>query len=91
MNIAKKQKQTHKQRNRLGCQVERGFGRGKYWKFGIRRCELLDMNKMDKQQSPTSTRTIFNILSVINHNGKYMKKNMENITEPFAVQQKLTL
>ena len=50
MNIAKKQKTDSQLENRLLAVKWKEVGRGKYWKFGIRRCELLDMNKMDKHK-----------------------------------------
>ena len=53
MNIAKKQKTDSWLENRLLAVKWKEGGRGKDWEFGIRRFELLDINKMDKQHGPT--------------------------------------
>ena len=75
MNLSTKQKQTHRQREQAcGCQGGgEGSGGGMDWEFGMSRCKLLYIGRINNKvllYSPGN----YTQYPVINHNGKEYEK-----------------
>ena len=71
-NLSTKQKQTHRHREQTyGCQ--RGGSGGMDWNFGISRCKLLYIERINNKDLWYSTGNYIQY-PVINHNGKEYDK-----------------
>ena len=56
MNTSTKQKQTHRHRDQTcGCQGGGGAGGGMDWEFGVSRCKLLYIERINSKVSVYST------------------------------------
>ena len=77
-----KHKQTHREQT-CGCQRGGGNGRGKDWEFGVSRCKLLYIERINNKVLLYSTGNYIKYL-VINYNGKekinilLIKKNIHS-------------
>ena len=78
MNLSKKQKQTHRHRERLVVAKGETGGRGKNWEFGISRCKLLYIGWINNKVLLYSTGNYIQY-PVINHNGKEYEKEYIHI------------
>ena len=82
LNLSTKQKQSHRHREQTcGCQAGVGEGEeGMDWEFGISRCKLLHIERINNKILLYSTGNYIQYL-VINHNGKESEKECICTTE----------
>ena len=73
MNLPSKQKQTHRYREEIcDCQGRKGRGGRMAWEFGISRCRLVYIERINKVLlDSTGNCTQY---PVLNHNGKEYEK-----------------
>ena len=72
MNISTKQKQTQDIENRFVVAKREGGGGGMDWEFGISRCKLLYLERVNNKVLLYSTGNYIQY-PVVNHNGKEKK------------------
>ena len=73
MNISKKEKQIHRQQNRLVIAKREGSGWVKDWEFGISRCQILYIGWINNKVLLYSTGNYIQYPQ-INQNGKEHEK-----------------
>ena len=75
MNLSTKQKETHSIENRLVVAKGEGGGGGKDWEFGVSRCKLVYIGRINNKVLTAEHRELYSISCDKPLMGKKMKHN----------------